>query len=184
MIIVALDWGKKNQNILEKSIPASSYCDYIIMRHDHPYADANLRNQLFDLLLHNMQTTQSGEQGTEIASQTQKECRCFTLAVHASRCFRRCSHCEYCQYDSMIYVQDCCYIPWRETHTLRLNWPLGGGLMLNDRMLQPGLTTKLGWTWTSANLETPTKTWHPWCGSNHSRRSFSENTIWRNIMQS
>lgn len=57
------------------------------MRHDHPYADANLRNQLFDLLLHNMQTTQSGEQGTEIAAGSCKSntegMQVLTLAVHS-----------------------------------------------------------------------------------------------------
>jgi len=111
MIIVALDLGKNIKTSQKKSIPAGSYCDYIIMRHDHPYADANLRNQLFDLLLHNMQTTQSGEQGTEIAAGSCKSNTEGMQVLYSGCPFQRCSHCEYCQYDSMIYVQDCCYIP-------------------------------------------------------------------------
>lgn len=157
------------------------------MRHDHPYADANLRNQLFDLLLHNMQTTQSGEQGTEIAAGNCKSNAGMQVLYSGCPCFKMLPE-MFTLWILSIWFNDIRAglllhsLTW-DSHIATNTGPWGV-LMLNDRMLQPGLTTQLGWKWTSANLETPKKhgthdvdDWHPWCGSNHSKRSFSENTF-------
>ena len=84
----------------------------------------------------------------EIASQTQKECRCFTLAVHSR---------------DVHIVNIVNMIQWYTCRTV-VTFPDVRLTHCDMNIRQPG---------------DPQKTWHPWCGSNHSRRSFSENTIWR-----